>query len=52
MKTILIILIATITIQAQIPDTIPTFNHLPKHKKEFYYKILLQQLSNGFVYFL
>jgi hypothetical protein len=37
MKTILIILIATITIQAQIPDTIPTFNHLPKHKKEFYY---------------
>ena len=35
MRTIIIILITTITLQAQ-PDTIPTFSHLPKFKQEFY----------------
>lgn len=36
MRTIIIILITTITLQAQVPDTIPSFNHLPKFKQEFY----------------
>lgn len=36
MRTIIIILITTITLQAQLPDTIPSFNHLAKFKKEFY----------------
>ena len=36
MRTIIIILITTITLQAQLPDTIPTFNHLPKFKQDFY----------------
>tara|TARA_R110000824_G_scaffold378294_1_gene569815 strand:- start:528 stop:905 length:378 start_codon:yes stop_codon:yes gene_type:complete len=35
MRTIILILITTITLQAQ-PDTIPSFNHLQKFKKEFY----------------
>jgi len=40
MRTIIIILITTISLQAQ-PDTIPTFNHLPKFKQEFYKSIYL-----------
>ena len=34
MRTIIIILITTITLQAQLPDTIPSFNHLPKFKQD------------------
>jgi hypothetical protein len=35
MRTIILILLTTITMQAQT-DTIPKFNHLPKFKQEFY----------------
>ncbi len=35
MRTLIIILITAITLQAQ-PDTIPSFNHLQKFKQEFY----------------
>jgi hypothetical protein len=38
MKTIIIILLTSIILQAQ-PDTIPSFSHLPKYKQEFYSNI-------------
>ena len=39
MRTIIIILITAINLQAQVPDTIPTYSHLPKFKQKFYSSI-------------
>lgn len=41
MKILIILIVITINLQAQaqVPDTIPQFNHLPKFKKEFYSSI-------------